>query len=258
MRALAELQADVLLSMSYGLLLPMAALKQTRLGCVSLHPSLLPRWRGAAPIARAIEAGDRQVGLSLMQTAERLDEGAIIKQIPLSLTGLETTHDLNQQMGQLAASLCVDFLDHAEAWLRHAQPQPEDGVCHARKISKKESWIDWRTSALDIARKVRAFNAWPVARTLFERQELLIWEARVAQEYYERQKLAGRSVGQVIVTENKNLLVACREGALLVSEVQQAGRKKLCSYDFVNGLHGRESLFFHSLPECKTKSSERT
>lgn len=248
---LAGLQADVLLVMAYGLLLPAAALTQTRLGCFGLHPSLLPRWRGAAPVARAIEAGDEQTGVTLMQMTERVDAGAIIKQLSVTLTGTETTGSLNQQLAQLASLLCVDFLDCAEDWCQEAQQQAEDEVCYAPKMSTAESWLDWHESMYKIDAKIRAFNPWPVARTLFNQRDLLIWEAQPMLRA--DGQLEDCLVGQAVVTDDHQLAVACREGALLVSEVQEAGKKKLRSYDFINGLRGQTDLFF-----CRPRRSPQT
>ena len=246
LQILAELQLDIMLVMSYGLMLPPSALQATRLGCVGLHPSLLPRWRGAAPVARTIEAGDQKTGLTLMQMTERLDAGAIIKQLSWTLDGTETGASLNQEMAQTAASFCVEFLDDAEAWCENSRQQTEDQACYAHKLSGQESWIDWRDSAHAIARKVRAWNPWPVAKTLFNRRELLIWEAEAIGEHDHGSQLAGCLLGQAVVTDDHQLLAACREGILLLGEVQQAGKKRLCSRDFINGLHDRSDLFFSS------------
>ena len=240
---LAGLQADLMLVMSYGLLLPPAALRATRLGCVGVHPSLLPRWRGAAPTARAIEAGDRQTGLTLLQMTEHLDAGAVIKRLEWSLSGAETTASLNQQMAQMAASLCIEFLGHAEIWCENSERQNEDQACYAHRLSKRESWIDWHEPADLIARRVRAFNPWPVARTLFNQRELLIWEAEAVEDR-DYPQLANCLLGQAVMTDDNQLLAACREGFLALNEVQRAGGKRLRGYDFVNGLRNRKNIIF--------------
>ena len=243
-RLLSDLQLDVLLVMAYGLMLPEDALKCTRLGCFGLHLSLLPRWRGAAPVARAIEAGDQRTGLTLMRMTACLDAGPIIEQQAFPLCGAETTASLNETMAQVAATMSLAFLDHAETRCQQARGQKNDGACYAPKLISKESWLNWHSPAVVLARKIRAFDPWPMTRTLFNGRELLIRKVRIASSA-EQRLIADRGAGHAVVTADKEILVACGHSALLIQEVQQAGKRILSSRDFINGLHGNPPMVFY-------------
>ncbi|HEY5020537.1 MAG TPA: methionyl-tRNA formyltransferase, partial [Steroidobacteraceae bacterium] len=172
--------SDLLVVVAYGLLLPRAALALPRLGCLNIHASLLPRWRGAAPIQRAILAGDRESGVTIMQMDAGLDTGAVLAQRRIALTDHTDARQLHASLAELGAALLLDTLEAVEAGRAQAAAQPERGVSYAAKINKLEARIDWRRSAEHISRQVRAFNAWPVAETRWHEQKLRIWEAHAA------------------------------------------------------------------------------
>ena len=228
-RRLADHRPDLLLTMGYGLLLPAPTLALPALACVNVHTSLLPRWRGAAPVARAIEAGDAQSGVSLMRMTEQLDAGPVISRRPCAIDGDDTAAALSRKLGELGAGMVVEFLEQLSADAAQALaagPQPSDGVCYAAKLQKREAWIDWRDSAAAIARKVRALNPWPVAQGRLGEQVLRIWRAEVC--------AGGGAPGQV-VEASPAPVVACGRGALRLLSVQLPGGKPVSGAAFANG-----------------------
>ena len=170
---------DVLVVVAYGLILPRAALDLPRLGCVNIHASLLPRWRGAAPIQRAILAGDAQTGVSIMRMDVGLDTGPVFLERPLSIGPEETGGSLHNRLAAAGGTAIVEVLDKLAANSAESTPQREDGLTYAAKIDKAEAVIDWRRHAAEIERKVRAFNPWPVAETRLDGEQLRIYAAKV-------------------------------------------------------------------------------
>jgi methionyl-tRNA formyltransferase len=166
--ALAEWAPDVLVVVAYGLILPPAALRIPRLGCVNIHASLLPRWRGAAPIQRAILAGDEQTGITIMQMDAGLDTGPMLLIRPVPIEAEDTAAALEARLAQVGANAILEALDRISNGTISVTPQPEIGVTYAAKLDKAEARIDWTARAIDIERKVRAFNPRPVAETLYE------------------------------------------------------------------------------------------
>ncbi len=160
---LAALNADVMVVVAYGLLLPQAVLDTPRLGCINVHASLLPRWRGAAPIQRAIEAGDSASGVTIMQMDAGLDTGAMLYEVRTPITSRTTGGDLHDRLAIQGANALVNVLDQLDSDSLEATPQPEEGVTYAAKLSKAEAELDFTQSAEQLARKIRAFNPWPVA-----------------------------------------------------------------------------------------------
>ena len=226
--ALAALQPDLMVVVAYGLLLPRGILEVPRLGCINVHASLLPRWRGAAPIQRAIEAGDRETGVTIMQMEAGLDTGPmyLAKAIPI---GAEDTGGLlHDRLAELGASALQDALPGiAEGTLR---PRPQDDALatYASKLSKDEALIDWTRPAADLARKVRAFNPWPVAQTRWGDGVLRIWGARA---------LAGGdtvSAGQVLTASKSGIDVKTGDGILRITELQAPGKRPMTTAEFVN------------------------
>jgi len=233
---LAHWRSDLLVVVAYGLLLPPAALQLPRLGCLNIHASLLPRWRGAAPIQRAILAGDPETGVSLMQMDQGLDTGAVLAQRRLPIAADTDAGRLHVSLAELGATVLLDTLAAIEAGTAQARPQSAQGVSYAAKIDKSEARIDWRHSAEQISRQVRAFSLWPVAETLWQGKQLRIRSARVATSAPE--PAPGQSQahpGEVLGLGDDALLVSCGQGVLAVTALQLAGRRALTAGEFVSG-----------------------
>ena len=237
--ALANWAADVLVVVAYGQILPAAVLALPRLGCLNVHASLLPRWRGAAPIQRAILAGDTETGVTIMQIEAGLDTGPILAQQRIPIEPDANASRLHDRLAQLGADLMVASLDQAEVGPLRSQPQSDQGVTYAAKIDKAEARIDWWRSAVELARQVRAFNPWPVAETLWQGRQLRVWDARARAD----ERLAGEHAdfaqpGNVLGMQRGELLVQCGRGRLALINVQLAGRRIVSASEFA----GTQSL----------------
>ena len=216
--------ADAMIVAAYGLILPQAVLDLPRFGCINIHASLLPRWRGAAPIQRAILAGDAESGVCIMQMEAGLDTGPILLQEAVIIDACETTASLHDKLAHCGAELIVRALARLPL---PAKPQPSAGVTYAHKIDKAEASIDWQQSASHIDRQIRAFNPFPGAQTTLAGQRLKLWQARPH---------AGQGEpGRVLAIERDAIIVACGEGALALSELQKAGGKRLPAREFLAG-----------------------
>jgi methionyl-tRNA formyltransferase len=227
---LARWQADVLVVAAYGLILPVAALGLPRLGCINVHASLLPRWRGAAPVQRAILAGDRASGVTIMQMAAGLDTGPILAQQSFELSDRESSQTLLTRLAQTGAGLLVETLTALEAGTVTPAEQSTDGVTYAAKIDKREAQVDWRRGAAEIDRQIRAFNPWPVAQTLFQGQQLRLWEAAPLD--------SGPPVplpGQILAWGQDRIVVGCGNGRLAVTRLQPAGKRAMSAAEFAAG-----------------------
>lgn len=200
--------ADLMVVAAYGLLLPQSVLQTPRLGCINIHASLLPRWRGAAPIQRAISAGDTQSGVTIMQMEAGLDTGPTLLARPMPIAARETAASLHDRLAALGAQALLDALD--EIMLDKATPraQPVEGVTYAAKIRKEEASIDWTRSAPEIDRQIRAFNPWPIAQTQWNGQQLRVWEAVPIES------LAIASPGTVLATGAAGIDVGTGGGVL--------------------------------------------
>jgi methionyl-tRNA formyltransferase len=232
---LTDLRPELMLVIAYGLLLPPPVLALPRLGCVNLHASLLPRWRGAAPIQRAILAGDTETGITLMQMDEGLDTGPMLARRALAIGPRETGGGLHDRLATLAAELAVESLPALGAGRLRPETQPEAGACHAPKLSRAEAAIDWRRRVVDIDRAVRAFNPWPVAYSRWRGNDLRILEAEPAE--------GSGPPGEVIAADGAGPRVAAADGALRLLRVQQPGRRPVSGRDAVNaGLRVAERL----------------
>jgi methionyl-tRNA formyltransferase len=223
-------RADVMVVAAYGLILPQWVLDTPRLGCMNIHASLLPRWRGAAPIHRAIEAGDRETGVTIMQMDAGLDTGDMLLVERIPIAPQDTTGTLHDKLALLGGRLIVEALEIAACGGLTRVPQPTEGVTYAHKIDKAEAAIDWSQPAEVIERRVRAFNPAPGATASLRGETIKIWRA---------QALAGRGTvvpGTVVAVDERGIGVACGDGARLeVGELQRAGGKRLASADFVRG-----------------------
>ncbi|ABI57967.1 methionyl-tRNA formyltransferase [Alkalilimnicola ehrlichii MLHE-1] len=227
---LAELAPDLMVVIAYGLILPQAVLQIPALGCVNLHASLLPRWRGAAPIQRAILAGDDETGVCLMRMEAGLDTGPVLARARCPIGPRETGGSLHDRLAALAGTLLHDRLDDLLADRLPAQPQPEAGVCYADKLRKDEAWLDWRRDARQLDRQVRAFNPWPVAQTLCQGQVLRVWEAEPVAA-----PAGDAAPGTVVRADGDGIVVVAGEGALRLQTLQAAGGRPLGVREFLNG-----------------------
>ncbi|RYU56862.1 methionyl-tRNA formyltransferase [Methylolobus aquaticus] len=225
--ALAALGADLMVVAAYGLILPTPVLATPRLGCINVHASLLPRWRGAAPIQRAILAGDATTGVTIMVIEPRLDSGPMLLKRSCPIEPLETAAELYPRLAHLGAEALSAVLATFEAAPPVPEPQDEALVTYAEKLSKDEALIDWRQPALTLERQVRALNPWPVAETRLQGQVLRIWRAEALSERSD-------AAPGTTLTGRKTWDVATGDGVLRLLEVQLAGRRRVPATDFLN------------------------
>lgn len=228
--ALAELEAlrpDLLVVVAYGLILPDAVLRIPRLGCINVHASLLPRWRGAAPIQRAIEAGDTESGVTLMQMDSGLDTGPMISKHRLPLPDTMTGGELHDALAELGSNALTAFLADAETALGNAEAQPDAGVTYAHKLVKAEARLDWSRSADELARQVRAFNPWPVAWFTWSGQPVRVWAADTAPDC--------QATPGTLRRKDQTLAIATGDGWLIPTRIQPAGKKAMATADWLNG-----------------------
>jgi len=227
--ALAALKPDLLVVVAYGLILPKAILSIPTHGCWNVHASLLPRWRGAAPIQRAIEAGDTRTGVCLMQMEAGLDTGPVLLSQPLDIGADDTGGQLHDRLATLGAQVLSDGLGLLRAGIRPVpQPQPAAGVTYAHKLDKAEAKLDWSQPAEVLARKVRAFNPWPMAEAQVAGERLRIHAAAAIG----RERDA--APGTLLAAGRDGVDVACGEGALRIRTLQREGGKAITAADFLN------------------------
>ena len=224
---LAELQADLMVVVAYGLILSQAVLDIPRLGCINVHGSLLPRWRGAAPIQRAIMAGDEQTGVTIMKIVRQLDAGDMLHKEIYVPTDSDTSSTVHDKLAELGAIGLAKTLIPLENGSLHAEPQDEALVTYAEKLNKTESVLDWTQSAVELARKVRVLNAWPVAQTLYRGDVLRIWQAQAIPEGHD-------FVPGEVRCHAKHWDVATGNGYLRLLEVQLPGGKRIAADAFLN------------------------
>jgi methionyl-tRNA formyltransferase len=230
-KALAAAQADAMVVAAYGLILPQWVLDLPRLGCFNIHASLLPRWRGAAPIHRAIEAGDATTGVTIMQMDAGLDTGDMLLSQALPILPSDTTGSLHDRLAGLGGQLMVQVLGQAEHGTLQPVPQPLQGITYASKIDKAEAAIDWSQSAQTISQRVRAFNPFPGASTVLAGESLKIWAAEVGDAV----PMAGRVFGQIVALAPSGIAVAALDSTLIITELQRPGGKRLSSAEFLRG-----------------------
>ena len=224
---LRDARPDVLVVAAYGLILPQAVLDIPRLGAVNVHASLLPRWRGAAPIQRALLAGDATTGITIMQMDAGLDTGPMLLREALPIAPGDTVGTLHDRLAALGATLIVRALDGLAHGALSAEPQPADGVTYAAKIEKREARLDWSQSSASLERRIRAFNPAPGAVTALRDQDIKAWRA---------QSCDGRGApGEVLAAGAGGVDVACGDGALRITELQRAGGKRLPPAEFLRG-----------------------
>ena len=216
---------DALIVAAYGLLVPPSLLSLPRHGAVNVHASLLPRWRGAAPIQRALLAGDRQTGISIMKMDEGLDTGPVYERRAVSIAADDDAGSLHDKLALVGGEALLDVLEKIEAGLAHAVPQPDEGASYAAKIDKRDTQLDWRRPAVELERAVRAFRPVPGAATRLGDEPLKIWRAELARGHGEP--------GTVLAGEP--ITVACGDGALRIVEVQRPGGRRVGAAEFVRG-----------------------
>lgn len=224
---LTSLNADIMIVVAYGLILPKAILEAPRLGCLNVHGSILPRWRGAAPIQRAIWAGDKQTGVTIMQMDEGLDTGDMlhISRCPISTT--ETSASLYTKLAELGPDALIETINKLANGEITPEPQNDELANYAKKLSKEEADIDWSMSALQIERNIRSFNPWPICFTQMGGQTVKIHQAQVL--------LQSGDPGQILSSDKNGVVVACGEHALCITQLQPQGKKPMAINDFLNG-----------------------
>ena len=220
LQMLKEVEADVMVVAAYGLILPQDVLDTPKHGCLNIHASLLPRWRGAAPIQRAIEAGDAETGVCVMQMDIGLDTGGVVSEHRYAIQPTDTANEVHDALMNLGAAAIVADLQQlkTEGRLKSVK-QPEEGVTYAQKLSKEEARIDWNESAAVIERKIRAFNPVPAAWVEYQGKPMKIWRAEVVAQQ-------GRA-GEVLSCSSDGLIVACGANALKITELQPSGSKRM-------------------------------
>lgn len=229
---LAALGADLMVVVAYGLILPSAVLSTPRLGCINVHGSLLPRWRGAAPIQRAIWAGDSHTGVTIMQMDEGLDTGAMLSTASLPIEAADTSATLYDKLAAVGPKALLEALSDLPALQASAQTQQDALANYAEKLSKEEAQLDFRKSAVALEREIRAFNPWPISYLPLNSaaaagQQLKIWQASVE---------AGSGVpGTVVRADKQGIAIATTDGLLVLKTLQPAGKKAMAVADFLNG-----------------------
>jgi len=223
---LRDARPDVLIVAAYGALLPPALLDMARLGALNIHASLLPRWRGAAPIQRALLTGDRETGVSIMQMDAGLDTGPVLAQRATEISPNDDAGTLHDKLASLGANLMVDTLEALAAGSAHAIAQPDAGATYARKIEKSDALLDWSRSATQLERAIRAFRPAPGAVPMHDGEALKIWRARVLSE---------RGTPATVLRADESLVVACGEDALEIAELQRPGGRRMSAISFLRG-----------------------
>ena len=226
----AALNADVAVVAAYGLILPLPVLEAYSFGCLNLHASLLPRWRGAAPIQRAVEAGDAKSGVTVMQVAEGLDTGDMLLKGEVEITSTTTGGELHDKLALVGADLISAVLSDVKSFT--PQPQPQDGACYAAKIDKSECKLDFNQKAEVLCRKIRAFNPYPAMFFEYGGERFKVLEAHKTEKY---------APAGTIIEENNSLLIACADGALNITQIQRQGKKLMSIGELLRGFHFAEN-----------------
>ncbi len=230
LQTLQNLEADVMVVVAYGLILPQAVLDAPKQGCLNIHGSLLPRWRGAAPIHRAVIAGDSETGVTIMQVVKKLDAGDMLLKEVCPITGDDTSSDLHDKLSDLGAIGLEKVLVQMETETLNPERQDESLVIYAHKLEKSESLLDWQQSALELDRKIRGLNSWPVAQTRYQGLNLRVWLSKL----YTGENHQTLDAGEVYSDGKKQMLVGTGDGVLSLLEVQLPNKKRMPIHAFLN------------------------
>ncbi len=239
-KALKELKPDVMIVVAYGMLLPQRILDIPTIACLNIHASLLPRWRGAAPIQRAIEAGDTQTGVCIMQMEAGLDTGPVLLESRLDIQHNDTSASLHDSLAILGAKSLMECLKSLPEKLEKAQKQNHENACYAHKITKNEANIDWSESAKQVDQKIRAFNPWPICQSNCQHQRLRIWQAEPIQSLHTSKP------GTVLSIDKGGMQVACGNNALNITLIQRDGSKPVSIKDFINSTNIQSGDIFET------------
>lgn len=226
--SLALLRPDLMIVVAYGLILPESVLKIPRLGCINVHASILPRWRGAAPIQRAIESGDKTTGVSIMQMDPGLDTGAVLKTTEIEILATENAGQLHDRLAEAGAELLVGSLPEIKAEQLHGTIQDEGLATYAKKLEKSEARLDWSLPSDVITRKIRAFNPWPMAYTCWQQNRLRIWDVIASDQ-------GSAKPGTILAASGEGIQVATGAGSVSIQRLQPQGGKVMSVKDFLNG-----------------------
>lgn len=226
-QAIEALAADVMIVVAYGLILPKAVLDMPKYGCFNIHASILPRWRGAAPIQRAIESGDAETGVTIMQMDVGLDTGDMLTVLKTQIEPEDTAQTLHDRLSELGCDAMMTTLSDLQNGQLQPVKQDDSQVTYAEKLNKAEAEIDWQQNAQTLVRKIQAFNPWPVAFTQYQEKPLRLWQARLVSQPQD-ENLPGR----VLSVDKQGMTVATGKGVLLVTQVQPSGKKAMSAYDF--------------------------
>lgn len=257
-RTLAELNADIMVVVAYGLLLPIAILETPRLGCINVHASLLPRWRGAAPIQRAVEAGDTDSGVTIMQMDVGLDTGNMLRKVTCPILPTDTGGDLHDKLMAMGGGALIKTLEDFASGTVNPEVQDDSLANYASKIHKQELLLDWRQSANTLARKIRAFSPFPVCYSQWQGERLKVHQAEVLADEH-----SSVPAGQLVAVSSEGLKVVCGDGSLLLlKSIQLPGKKNLPVADVLNGYADRFptglSLLSDEHRQCADDRSEKT
>ena len=223
----ADLEADVMVVVAYGLILPQTVLTMPRLGCINVHGSLLPRWRGAAPIQRALWAGDSETGVTIMQMDVGLDTGDMLHKLNCPITAQDTSATLYDKLAQLGPQGLLETLSQLADGRAQPERQDDAQANYAEKLSKEEARLDWQLSAAQLERCIRAFNPWPVSYFLIEDQPVKVWQATVLPH-------VAKQPGEILAADKHGIQVATAEGVLNLQLLQPAGKKAMSAQDLLN------------------------
>lgn len=227
-RLVADLRADIMVVVAYGLILPKAVLEMPRLGCLNVHGSLLPRWRGAAPIQRALWAGDTETGITIMQMDVGLDTGDMLYKLSCPITAEDTSATLYDKLAQLGPQGLLATLTHIATGTATPKVQDEEQVTYAEKLSKEEARLDWSLPAAQLERCIRAFNPWPMSYFVIDDQPVKVWKASVINTQ------AKAEPGTIIEANKQGIQIATAEGILNLESLQPAGKKAMNTQDLLN------------------------
>lgn len=223
-----RLRPDAMVVAAFGMILPRQVLDIPLLGSINIHASLLPRWRGAAPIVRAILAGDRETGISIMKMDEGLDTGPVLRQERVAIEDGDTAQTLHEKLASLGAKMIVESLPLYAQGVLKPSPQPEVGVTYAQKIDKAEARVTWGKTAIEVSRQIRAFNPEPGASALFRGEPVKLWMANA-------RETDGGAPGEVLIITDEAIVVGCGAGGVAVSEMQRPGGRRQTAAEFARG-----------------------